>query len=38
LPEYRKALIRKTPGYHNNLWWERLPAAKLNDRGWQKRL
>jgi len=25
----------ESPGYHKKLLWERLPAAKLNDRGWK---
>ena len=25
----------ESPSYHKNTLWERLPAAKLNDRGWK---
>jgi hypothetical protein len=38
LPEFSlnfKALIRKVEVTIKKLLWERLPAAKLNDRGWK---
>jgi len=30
-----KGAYPKSPSYHKISLWERLPAAKLNDRGWK---